>query len=286
VNDLPIEQQAYELPEIWDLDWFPDGDFERVRLLAELIPPETRSLLDVGCGNGMFVNYLTDQCSGRFERLMGVDRSKTALAHVRTEKREASINALPFADREFDAVSCQEVIEHLPVPIYKTALTELARVAGQSILICVPYKQDLEADLSTCPHCRARINIDFHVRSFDEETMTHLLEPHGFKLTSLHHLGPHTARYDQEFRARLRKAFSKPEPEDFPSFAICPVCSFFDGEKLARDLAARKQANARLEARPVSVVAKSEGLRARLAAKMPTYTTYRWIAGTYVRNAG
>jgi len=280
MNNLPFEQLAYEFHEIWDEDWFPGEDQERVRKLATLIPDETKALLDVGCGNGLFLNHLKREYPDRFSRLVGVDRSEAAIKHVETEKKLASIDQLPFGDLQFDTVTCMEVLEHLPLTTYVKSLAEIARVAKRSIIVSVPYKQDLKASLCECPSCLARFNPDFHVRSYDECSLRRLFLAHSFEITGTTYLGEQVVRYDREFRARVWGRFHKTPPA-YPSYAICPVCGFCNKEKLTEDLASRKRA--KLRAIEVPREPKSSGIRGLIASVLPKRSEYRWIAMTYKR---
>ncbi len=278
---LSFEQLAYEFSEIWEPEWFPADDHERFRTLARMIPADTCTVLDAGCGNGLFLKQLQAEYGNRFARLVGVDRSEAALVHVRTEKTLASLDLLPFADAEFDTVTCNEVIEHLPVPIYEKAISELGRVAKRSIVICVPYRQNLEASLSTCPLCRARFNADFHVRSYNEGTLGRLFDRHGFDLAETRYLSASTIRYDREFRAKLGSMFRRKRDAGYPPYALCPVCGFSDHPKLVEALAQRKQRKAG-EA-PLKEAVPRFALRSFVASMMPARTAYRWIASTYTR---
>ena len=47
------EQMAYEIPEIWENDWFGLADETRVREFCNKIPDDAKSILDVGCGSGL-----------------------------------------------------------------------------------------------------------------------------------------------------------------------------------------------------------------------------------------
>jgi SAM-dependent methyltransferase len=281
-NPLPFEQQHYEFRQIWDDDWFPEEDYDRVRKLAELVPHETKTLLDVGCGNGLFLNFLKDEYSGSFSALVGVDRSETALGHVRTEKRCANIDNLPFKELQFDTVTCMEVLEHLPLPIYARSVSEVARVARQSIIVCVPYKQNLKQSLCECPECCTRFSPDLHVRSYDESILRCLFLPHSFRMTGTQCIGKQVVRYDQEYRAHLRSMFHRAN-NSYPSHAICPVCGFCDEQKLDRDLAARKHAR-RTASASLGEAPKRSRIRAFIHSILPRRINYRWIAATYVRN--
>lgn len=280
-DNVSFERLAYEFREIWDEDWFPPEDYERVQKLATLIPDQAATVLDVGCGNGLFLNHLKRTYANRFQTLVGLDRSEAALEHVETETAVSSIDRLLFSDLQFDTVTCMEVLEHLPLTTYSKALTELARVARQSIIICVPYKQNLRASQCQCPTCLTCFNPDYHVRSFNEDALRTLFLAQSFEIEGMYYLGERIVRYDREFRARVQGLLRRTRPT-FPSYAICPVCGFFDRNKLTEDLANRKRAKlaAGEESRQEP---RSSFIRRFVRSALPKRPQYRWIAATYKR---
>lgn len=240
LSQMTPEETAYEMPEMWIESWFTPDDEERVRLIGELIPSEVRSVLDAGCGNGIFLHYLRDNLS-RLERLCGVERSKNALAHVKTEKYRASLESMPFADDEFDLVTSLEVFEHLPTSIFKESLKETCRVSNRFIIITVPYAQDLAVGMSVCPKCLCRFNSDYHVRSFTEENLRPLLNEFNFECREIFHLRPRRVMHRPVARAvdlvRLTKHRVSGYSRAYPSHAVCPACGFRDTSK---SIAAKK----------------------------------------------
>jgi 2-polyprenyl-3-methyl-5-hydroxy-6-metoxy-1,4-benzoquinol methylase len=74
------------------------------------LPPGCR-ILDVGCGHGKFTRGMT-----RSHAVVGVDLALAMLSRARKEGLEvyqADATALPFADSQFDAIVCAEMVQHL-----------------------------------------------------------------------------------------------------------------------------------------------------------------------------
>lgn len=101
--------------------------------------PET--FLDAGCGEGFVAAMLRQRLPEL--RLTGFDVDPAAVRAAAQRDRQgrfmtASLEALPFADEEFDVVGCFEVLEHLPGAGPDAALRELSRVANHAVVLSVP----------------------------------------------------------------------------------------------------------------------------------------------------
>ncbi|WP_414578360.1 glycosyltransferase [Anabaena sp. CCY 9402-a] len=163
-----FEEEYYNQSEIWN----QKPEYYQVQLLADilsLIPENTRSILDVGCGNGLITNNLP-----RHIDVVGFDSSEEALKNVRHQKKVGSITSLPFADNSFDMVMANDVIEHLNDDIYLHGVSELFRVASKYVLISVPHAEQLEKSLAKCSNCGYVYHINHHQRSFREQELINL----------------------------------------------------------------------------------------------------------------
>jgi len=238
---MNFEENNYENAAHWAVDNFVDADQQRFATLADKVPINVRTLLDVGCGNGLFLKHLNETKGRNFERLCGTDRSKAALACVQAEKVQASVESLPFKNDEFDAVSCSEVLEHLPQDTFIRALTELSRIASRYILVSVPFNEDLRMSLIECAKCRCRFHSYYHLRSFTSETIQSLFAEKGFSCREVFHIHPERiVPAEIEMFLRLigkakRKIFREPRvPMDIN--ALCPACGYspcaFGNDKL------------------------------------------------------
>ena len=110
-----------------------------LRLARHFEPWNGKTLLDVACGTGLWLRAAAR--SGAIAT--GVDISQKALDVCRQTLPQAELHCgpaeeLPFADRQFDVVSCLGALEHFLDP--PAALREIVRVAkpGAVFLFLVP----------------------------------------------------------------------------------------------------------------------------------------------------
>jgi len=100
-----------------------------------------RSVLDVGCGEGVVTERLARLLPGA--SFLGVDADDERLRRQWSQRRldnltfdVASAYDLPFESGSFDLACALEVLEHLERP--ELALSELARVSRRTLLLSVP----------------------------------------------------------------------------------------------------------------------------------------------------
>ncbi|MBI4262412.1 class I SAM-dependent methyltransferase [Candidatus Uhrbacteria bacterium] len=106
---------------------------ETIQLFADQIPDGAR-VLDVGCGNGRFL----DAFAGRAIDYTGLDVSSRMIAQARARNKGVQIPhrfivgdmlALPFPDAAFDAVIEVSAFHHIPSNVLRVqAVREFARV--------------------------------------------------------------------------------------------------------------------------------------------------------------
>ncbi len=100
-----------------------------------------RSVLDVGCGEGVLVHAWAQQLGDG--RVVGIDLEEDSIQAGWAERRAPNLEYrvmeaanLPFADGEFELASAIEVLEHVPDPEH--TLAEMARCASRHLLVSVP----------------------------------------------------------------------------------------------------------------------------------------------------
>ena len=227
------KKQYYEQSCHWERNYIQNpAEEERIKEIIGAIPSDAHSLLDVGCGNGAFVNTIVRSFSNKFVRIIGLDTSEKALEFVKSEKTHATITSLPFANDSFDLVTCLEVLEHLTYQEFRKGILELQRVSKKYIIITVPNDQHLTSSLIMCPECHCWFNPSFHMRTFNEHSLHNLFN--NFTLLKMKGIGPllrecHSNNHLLLFLLILYRISSRALPPETP---ICPQCGYRYKKKL------------------------------------------------------
>lgn len=146
------QEEEYSLPYHWF--WTPESEMGRAyfaylsRVVA-LIPKDTQTLLDVGCGDGRATAYLHDKLPNT--KIKAIDYSKRALelARILSTPREIRWEQSDLRTHEssetgvFDVVTAIEVVEHIPPEKLVEALRGMRAElrAGGRIIITTPSVQ-------------------------------------------------------------------------------------------------------------------------------------------------
>jgi ubiquinone/menaquinone biosynthesis C-methylase UbiE len=118
-------------------------------------------ILDAGCGTGGNLSFLAP-----WGEVTGVDLSNLALTYSRRRGHSnllnASVEALPFSNGQFDLVTSFEVIYHLDVDDDVTALKEMRRVLKPEgmLLLRAPALEVLRGRHDLAVHTRERYSAD------------------------------------------------------------------------------------------------------------------------------
>ena len=113
------------------------GQDRRLDLIRRYVPLEGATVLDIGCGIGTYVRKLRDYSSDVY----GIDIDSARVRQGRTGTLAVAVSeSLPFADRAFDVVLLNEVIEH--VRDDRETLREACRVVrpGGHVVVYAPNR--------------------------------------------------------------------------------------------------------------------------------------------------
>ena len=144
---------------------------------------DPRSVLDVGCGEGV----LTSEWAVRLGdgRIVGIDLDDPALRaewetrrRPNLEYRVEEATKLSFAADEFDVATAIEVLEHVPDP--EATVAEMARVAERWLLVSVPHEPLWRGlNMARGAYWRSLGNTPGHVNHFTKRSFQAMLARHG-----------------------------------------------------------------------------------------------------------
>ncbi len=120
-----------------------------VEYMLQQLNTNAKSLLDVGCGRGYWLNKVAEKTNLELTGCDLYDNVKLS----RGNYVRGNVENLPFEDNSFDIVTCHHTIEH--VRDFKKSISELKRVAKKQLIIVTPcqrfFKYSLDLHLNFFP---------------------------------------------------------------------------------------------------------------------------------------
>ena len=113
-------------------------------------------VLDVGCGTGTLALEVA-RCVGNAGHVAGIDPGAEQIAHARAQAARRNVHIefqigviehLPFPDQTFDVVLSTLMMHHLPVPLKRQGLAEIARVlklGGRLVIADFTHRSDRQS---------------------------------------------------------------------------------------------------------------------------------------------
>lgn len=191
-------------------------EFRHKAALA-LLPESTRTVLDVGCGEGVFLRMVRD--ANPAVRTFGVDLSEKGIQRAREKDSQTTyvhteaVYALPFDEGSFDVVTALDVLEHTLEP--GLLLAEIRRVSKRYVILSVPnfssFPARLQVLLGEVPE-NNRPNKG-HMYWFTRNIVHALIRTHSLRViheytNTVHEQTPVVGRIMSMLKAQLPQLFS------------------------------------------------------------------------------
>ncbi len=190
------------------------NEYRRIKGTISLVPPDWKSILDVGCGDGRVGNALIDKS----RRIIGVDWSTTSLSHCNFERFVCDIRTRwPLSDL-FDGVICAEVLEHLPHPQIDDVLKNIRAHCRYGFIVTVPAHEPMEEHILKCERCQNYYHCWGHLHRFESfEDVDELVNAHSIQRVFI----PLQGKHPSSLIARWRNSFGY---QMIAENSICPYC--------------------------------------------------------------
>jgi SAM-dependent methyltransferase len=143
---------------------------------------QPRSIVDVGCGEGVLTEQWAKRTPGK---VVGIDLDDPKLrsewerrSRPNLEFRTGFGHELDYEDREFDMATAMEVLEHVPDP--EAVLGEMARVSARWVLVSVPREPLWRGlNLARGAYLRHLGNTPGHLNHWSKRSFGELLRRYG-----------------------------------------------------------------------------------------------------------
>jgi ubiquinone/menaquinone biosynthesis C-methylase UbiE len=132
--------QRYDITaEMYEMRYAEEQKLKIEAALKEMEIKEHCSILDVGCGTGILLDYVASKA----ETVVGVDVSRKTLLQAKRRAKKfgnvylvlADADNMPFQENFFDYVFGITVLQNMPEPV--ETLREIGRVAKENAKIVV-----------------------------------------------------------------------------------------------------------------------------------------------------
>lgn len=166
------------------------------KILPSALSNKSLKILDLGCGNGSFTQYLSQkgfQVIGLDPSESGITLAKRSFPNI--EFIQGDIYHLPFdrLEGQFDYIISIDVIEHLYLPRIMPQVAKRCLKPHGKLIITTPYHGYLKnIALSVAGKFDHHVNPLWdggHIKFFSVKTLTELLYSEGFTQLEFHFAG-------------------------------------------------------------------------------------------------
>jgi 2-polyprenyl-3-methyl-5-hydroxy-6-metoxy-1,4-benzoquinol methylase len=175
----------------------------RFRIVQLFAPKGSRSIFDIGCGSGSFLEHMR-------RRGWSVSGLEPSAEHVRFAKTHLGLHNIykgvwPFINElniQVNVVSLFHVLEHLLFPIEALSASRSILTPGGIVVLETPNVQSWPARLFG-PRW-VTLDAPRHVNLFSKSTLRRCLERAGFEVLMLKTVSPSTMEYTESIRYILK----------------------------------------------------------------------------------
>ncbi len=184
-------------------DQKPAGYFTNLRPeMAALLPPKAKTILDVGCGQGIFSENFSER---KDLEIWGIEIDKEEAAEAQKKLfrviNNDAIGALTeIPDKKFDAIFCNDVLEHLVDPYTFLGLVKAKLNSDGVVIASIPNVRYLNNFINFVfrrewKYEDSGILDRTHLRFFTQKSMRRMFEEAGYEIVSMNGINGYTSSW-------------------------------------------------------------------------------------------
>lgn len=198
---------------------------------------DSPQFLDVGCGNGRYLEML-HRLGVPGEKLFGVEMSEGCIQHLKSRGFNGYFGRIEDVEKDlpvgsFDLIVLLQVIEHVEDPANMVSVLSRLLKKGGILVIETPNTRSLDVSLFRRRYWGG-YHFPRHWNLFNSNNLSRLVEDNGLTVKALHYIPAHTFWIYSLHHLALEKLKSKLIANWLNPFQNVPLLCVFTGFDLVR----------------------------------------------------
>jgi 2-polyprenyl-3-methyl-5-hydroxy-6-metoxy-1,4-benzoquinol methylase len=163
-----------------------------------------KSILDIGCATGEFLNFFKQRGWKTTGVEPGVEAGKFAKEQYNLDVYDER-EIINFADKSYDVITMWHVLEH--VPSLNERMKEISRLINENGILVIAVPNSNSYDAKYYKNFWAAYDVPRHLYHFTKETLLLLIEKHGFMLEKISPM-----KFDSYYVSLLSEKYKNGKP--------------------------------------------------------------------------
>lgn len=224
-------------------------DRAKVKSWLKLAGSNSLQFLDVGCGNGRYLEMLS-QLGVPKEKLFGVEMSNECIQHLKAQGFNGFCGRIEdvepdLPEGQFDLIVLLQVIEHVENPAEMVAVLSRLLKSGGILVIETPNTNSLDVSIFRRRYWGG-YHFPRHWNLFNQKNLAGLVEANGLKVKALNYIPAHTFWIYSLHNMAVDKLKSKFVSNLLNPFQNVPLLCLFTGFDLVRAKLGSRTSNMQL----------------------------------------
>ena len=166
--------------QVW-INATKEDDFRRFSTLKNKI--KNKVLVDFGCGNGGFLNFVKEIC----DKVYGIELQKDNYDYFKKCNLNV-ISDIELLPEKVDFVTMFHVLEHLKNPVEELKKLKPYLKENAKVIIEVPNSKDALISLYNCKSFKDFVFWSCHLFVYNEKSLRQIVQKAGYKINTVKYI--------------------------------------------------------------------------------------------------